>query len=66
MTKTTEIPTKTIEDFERIKYETLLDIIRRVIVNPGNAEQVAHALAKDYFPSFRISAQGKAELVRTE
>ncbi len=43
---------------EEIKVQRLLDLIRRVVANPQNAEEVARAIAADWTPLWEVSAAG--------
>ena len=44
---------------EAVKAKRLLDIIRRTIANPENAERVAMELAKDWNPTILVSPKGE-------
>lgn len=50
-------------DADKIKRAKLLDILRRVIANPGNAEEVAREIALDWSPMIRIDSRGRMEVV---
>lgn len=63
-TETTDLPYEFLERMEKFKREKLLDIIRRVTANPGNAEDAANAIALDWFPKFQVKPDGKIDLVR--
>ena len=41
--------------------EKLRDILRRVIANPHNANEVAAVLAKDWFPMMIVGPKGEVE-----
>lgn len=51
-------------DTDQIKEDRLLDIIRRVIANSENAKEVAHEIAKDWFPVWRVDPDGKFNIAR--
>lgn len=44
----------------------ILDQIRRVIANPGNAEKVAKALARDWHPTIHVNKDGTSTFRLTE
>jgi hypothetical protein len=43
---------------EQAKRDKLLDILRRLIANPGNAPIVAEVLARDWNPTVVIDGEG--------
>jgi hypothetical protein len=45
-------------DADRFKREKLLDILRRVIANPGNAAEVADEISRDWFPTWECDPKG--------
>jgi hypothetical protein len=61
-TVTTDLPIEFLEKVEKFKKDKLLDIIRRTIANPGNAEHVAEALAKDWHPLFQVGSDKELKL----
>jgi len=50
-------------NIDQLKRDRLLDILRRVIANPGNVPQVAETIARDWFPMLRVGPNGKFEFV---
>ena len=52
-----------IVDAEKLKREKLLDIIRRVVANPGNAKEVADEIALDWFPKIQVDPKGVIRVV---
>jgi hypothetical protein len=51
-----------IEEFEKMKRDRLLDIIRRVLANPGEAKRVAEVLARDWTPMWTVDGKGKISI----
>lgn len=45
-------------EIERIKAERLLGVLRRVVANPQNAEEVAKVLAIDWCPLIKVDEKG--------
>lgn len=54
------------DKFRQEKVDFLLDQIRRVIANPGNAQRVAEAISKDWNPTVYISPDGKSSFKLSE
>lgn len=50
-------------DFKKLKRDKLVDLLRRVVANPGHLEEVAEAIAADWMPIQRIDEHGKAEVL---
>ena len=50
-------------DLYAAKRDKLLDILRRLLANPGNAREVADEIALDWFPLVRVNADGSSEFV---
>lgn len=48
-------------EIEKLRRDKMLDILRRVIANPGNAPDVANQLVMDWFPVIRINADASIE-----
>jgi hypothetical protein len=53
-----------ISDVTEWKRQKMLDIIRRVVANPINAQDVADELAKDWSPPIAIGTDGSMKLGR--
>lgn len=53
----------TIDDIDQMKREKLLDILRRVIANPGNVNEVVTEIALDWFPRAQIATDGSVSIV---
>jgi hypothetical protein len=45
----------------KCKREFVLDMIRRVVANPGNARKVADAIASDWNPTIVVRADGSCD-----
>lgn len=50
-------------DADRIKREKLQDIMRRIIANPSNIDEVVDQVAMDWFPMVRVDPKGRIEIV---
>lgn len=48
---------------EELKRAKLLDILRRVIANPQNAETVADEIVQDWFPMIEVAGDGSFKLI---
>lgn len=53
----------TIEEINFLKYDKLVDILRRVVANPNNIKEVAERIALDWNPVVRIESDGKITIV---
>ena len=63
MTKEQEDVNNSALGLDQLKRDTLLDLIRRVIANPGNAVRVADAIARDWSPTIHVDGRGNTSLV---
>lgn len=59
---TEQAPAALIEATNREKRNKLLDLLRRATAN-GTSEEVADAIAQDWFPLCQIGANGKIEFL---
>lgn len=48
---------------QKLKVETLLDLIRRATVNPQNIRRVAETIAIDWYPVLTVTAKGDVEII---
>ena len=53
----------TLVDANKLKRDKLRDIIRRVIANPTNVDEVADEIARDWFPLINVTPQGVMEII---
>lgn len=50
-------------ELHAMKVANLADIIRRVVANPANVDEVAEEIATDWFPVCKISGSGEVSFV---